>query len=105
MYIRHTVVVFVNEHKPLPLIPWFQYYIVCVYAMRSSMKACMYPCMCALVAGMGILEKKPLEECNEELKAKFWPTYKVCGVVAWRETVVFPLHSPVLFVQSFQGWS
>ena len=77
----------------------------CVCLCNSSMKACMYPCMCALVAGMGILERKPLEECNEELKAKFWPTYKVCGVVAWRETVVFPPHSPVLFVQSFQGWS
>ena len=64
----------------------------------------MCPCICALVVGMGILERKPLEECNEELKAKFWPTYKVCGGVAWRKTVVFPPHSPVLCVQSFQGW-
>ena len=33
--------------------------------------------MLVLNTGMGILERKPLEECKEELKAKFWPTYKV----------------------------
>ena len=33
--------------------------------------------MCVLNAGMSILERNTLEECKEELKVKFWPTYKV----------------------------
>lgn len=32
--------------------------------------------------GMSILEMKPLQTCVNEVKEKFWPTYKV-GVVFW----------------------
>lgn len=38
--------------------------------------------MCSFFFGMSFLELKPVSECIEEVKIKFWPTYKV-GVCVW----------------------
>lgn len=41
------------------------------------------PCaMAYFFFGMSAMELKPVKECVEEVKQKFWPTYKV-GVVFW----------------------
>ena len=64
-----------------PSMVFLVYVVVCVF--NEGKRACVY----WIDAGMGILERKPLEECKEELNAKFWPTYKVCVCVLcvqWR---------------------
>ncbi|XP_015604493.1 mpv17-like protein isoform X2 [Cephus cinctus] len=38
--------------------------------------------MCCFFFGINLLEFKPISECVEEVKQKFWPTYKV-GVCVW----------------------
>ncbi|XP_012233348.1 mpv17-like protein [Linepithema humile] len=38
--------------------------------------------MCSFFFGMNLLELKPVSECIEEVKIKFWPTYKI-GVCVW----------------------
>ncbi|XP_017881346.1 mpv17-like protein [Ceratina calcarata] len=58
--------------------------------------------MCCFFFGMNMLEMKPITECFEEVKQKFWPTYKV-GVCVWPvlQTVNFifvPEHNRVVYV-------
>lgn len=58
--------------------------------------------MCCFFFGMNLLEMKPITECFEEVKQKFWPTYKV-GVCVWPvlQTVNFifvPEHNRVVYV-------
>ncbi|XP_032675733.1 mpv17-like protein [Odontomachus brunneus] len=38
--------------------------------------------MCSFFFGMNLLELKPVSECIEEVKIKFWPTYKV-AICIW----------------------
>ncbi|GAB1866727.1 Mpv17-like protein [Camponotus japonicus] len=38
--------------------------------------------MCSFFFGMSFLELKPVSECIEEVKIKFWPTYKI-GICVW----------------------
>ncbi|XP_011494624.1 PREDICTED: mpv17-like protein [Ceratosolen solmsi marchali] len=38
--------------------------------------------MCCFFFGINLLELKPISECINEVKVKFWPTYKV-GVCVW----------------------
>lgn len=38
--------------------------------------------MCSFFFGINLLELKPVSECIEEVKIKFWPTYKI-GVCVW----------------------
>ena len=33
--------------------------------------------MCCFFFGINLLEFKPIAECAEEVRLKFWPTYKV----------------------------
>lgn len=37
--------------------------------------------MCCFFFGMNLLEQKSISECAEEVKQKFWPTYKVYLIV------------------------
>ncbi|KOC63833.1 Mpv17-like protein [Habropoda laboriosa] len=58
--------------------------------------------MCCFFFGMNLLEMKPIAECVEEVKRKFWPTYKV-GVCVWPvlQTINFflvPEHNRVVYV-------
>ncbi|XP_076654416.1 mpv17-like protein [Halictus rubicundus] len=58
--------------------------------------------MCCFFFGINLLELKPVAECVEEVKQKFWPTYKV-GVCVWPilQTVNFffvPEHNRVVYV-------
>ncbi|XP_012241995.1 mpv17-like protein [Bombus impatiens] len=58
--------------------------------------------MCCFFFGMNLLEMKPVAECIEEIKHKFWPTYKV-GVCVWPilQTINFffvPEHNRVIYV-------
>ncbi|OAD58935.1 Mpv17-like protein, partial [Eufriesea mexicana] len=58
--------------------------------------------MCCFFFGINLLEMKPVAECLEEVKHKFWPTYKV-GVCVWPilQTVNFflvPEHNRVVYV-------
>ncbi|XP_014487765.1 PREDICTED: mpv17-like protein [Dinoponera quadriceps] len=48
--------------------------------------------MCSFFFGMNLLELKPVSECIEEVKIKFWPTYKV-AICIWPilQTVNFVL--------------
>ncbi|XP_012176482.1 mpv17-like protein isoform X4 [Bombus affinis] len=61
--------------------------------------------MCCFFFGMNLLEMKPVAECIEEVKHKFWPTYKVkyVGVCVWPilQTINFffvPEHNRVIYV-------
>jgi len=38
--------------------------------------------MCSFFFGMSLLELKPVSECIDEVKIKFWPTYKI-GICIW----------------------
>ncbi|XP_043273280.1 mpv17-like protein [Venturia canescens] len=38
--------------------------------------------MCCFFFGINLLEFKPVSECVEEVRQKFWPTYKI-GVCVW----------------------
>lgn len=38
--------------------------------------------MCSFFFGMSLLELKPVSECIEEVKIKFWPTYKI-AICVW----------------------
>ncbi|XP_076159979.1 mpv17-like protein [Ptiloglossa arizonensis] len=58
--------------------------------------------MCCFFFGINLLEMKPVSECIEEVKQKFWPTYKV-GVCVWPvlQTINFffiPEHNRVVYV-------
>ncbi|XP_076674585.1 mpv17-like protein [Andrena cerasifolii] len=58
--------------------------------------------MCCFFFGMNLLELKPVAECVEEVKQKFWPTYKI-GVCVWPvlQTINFfliPEHNRVVYV-------
>lgn len=58
--------------------------------------------MCCFFFGMNFLEQKSILECTEEVKQKFWPTYKV-GVCVWPvlQTINFlliPEHNRVVYV-------
>ncbi|XP_076755468.1 mpv17-like protein [Xylocopa sonorina] len=58
--------------------------------------------MCCFFFGINLLELKPVSECIDEVKQKFWPTYKV-GVCVWPilQTVNFffvPEHNRVVYV-------
>ncbi|XP_076232725.1 mpv17-like protein isoform X2 [Calliopsis andreniformis] len=58
--------------------------------------------MCCFFFGINLLEMKPVAECLEEVKQKFWPTYKV-GVCVWPilQTINFflvPEHNRVVYV-------
>ncbi|XP_053987324.1 mpv17-like protein isoform X1 [Hylaeus anthracinus] len=58
--------------------------------------------MCCFFFGINLLEMKPVSECVEEVKQKFWPTYKV-GVCVWPvlQTINFfliPEHNRVVYV-------
>ncbi|XP_076626852.1 mpv17-like protein [Colletes latitarsis] len=58
--------------------------------------------MCCFFFGINLLEMKPVSECIEEVKRKFWPTYKV-GVCVWPvlQTINFfliPEHNRVVYV-------
>ncbi|KAK2586725.1 hypothetical protein KPH14_011760 [Odynerus spinipes] len=58
--------------------------------------------MCCFFFGMNLLEQKPIVECTEEVKQKFWPTYKV-GVCVWPvlqtiNFVLIPEHNRVVYV-------
>ncbi|CAK9809671.1 Mpv17-like protein 2 [Anthophora plagiata] len=58
--------------------------------------------MCCFFFGINLLEMKPVAECAEEVKRKFWPTYKV-GVCVWPilQTINFffiPEHNRVVYV-------
>ncbi|XP_012142244.2 mpv17-like protein isoform X2 [Megachile rotundata] len=58
--------------------------------------------MCCFFFGINLLELKPVSECVEEVKRKFWPTYKV-GVCVWPvlQTINFffiPEHNRVVYV-------
>ncbi|XP_012350589.1 mpv17-like protein [Apis laboriosa] len=58
--------------------------------------------MCCFFFGINLLEMKPITECIEEVKHKFWPTYKI-GVCVWPilQTVNFffiPEHNRVVYV-------
>ncbi|CAL1676740.1 unnamed protein product [Lasius platythorax] len=48
--------------------------------------------MCSFFFGMSFLELKPVSECIEEVKIKFWPTYKV-AICVWPilQTINFAL--------------
>ncbi|XP_039760871.1 mpv17-like protein 2 [Pararge aegeria] len=41
--------------------------------------------------GMSLLERKPVETCVNEVREKFWPTYKV-GVVFWSAAQTINFH-------------
>ncbi|KAL2732988.1 mpv17-like protein isoform X1 [Vespula maculifrons] len=58
--------------------------------------------MCCFFFGMNLLEQKSISECAEEVKQKFWPTYKV-GVCIWPilqtiNFVLIPEHNRVVYV-------
>lgn len=58
--------------------------------------------MCCFFFGMNLLEMKPVTECAEEVKRKFWPTYKI-GVCVWPvlqtiNFVLIPEHNRVVYV-------
>ncbi|XP_034188644.1 mpv17-like protein isoform X2 [Osmia lignaria lignaria] len=58
--------------------------------------------MCCFFFGINLLEMKPVAECIEEVKHKFWPTYKV-GVCVWPilqtiNFVLIPEHNRVVYV-------
>lgn len=58
--------------------------------------------MCCFFFGMNLLEMKPISECAEEVKQKFWPTYKI-GVCVWPilqtiNHVLIPEHNKVVYV-------
>ncbi|XP_043254564.1 mpv17-like protein [Colletes gigas] len=58
--------------------------------------------MCCFFFGINFLEMRPVSECIEEVKRKFWPTYKV-GVCVWPvlQTINFfliPEHNRVVYV-------
>ncbi|KYQ58341.1 Mpv17-like protein [Trachymyrmex zeteki] len=38
--------------------------------------------MCSFFFGMSLLELKPVSECIDEVKIKFWPTYKI-AICVW----------------------
>ncbi|XP_049867703.1 mpv17-like protein [Pectinophora gossypiella] len=44
--------------------------------------------MCSFYFGMSLLEMKPVHEAAAEVKAKFWPTYKV-GASIWPAIAMF----------------
>ncbi|CAL7947484.1 unnamed protein product [Xylocopa violacea] len=58
--------------------------------------------MCCFFFGINLLEMKPISECIDEVKQKFWPTYKI-GVCVWPilQTINFffvPEHNRVVYV-------
>lgn len=48
--------------------------------------------MCSFFFGMSLLELKPVSECIDEVKIKFWPTYKI-AICVWPilQTINFTL--------------
>ncbi|XP_014598369.1 PREDICTED: mpv17-like protein isoform X2 [Polistes canadensis] len=58
--------------------------------------------MCCFFFGMNLLEQKSISECIEEVKQKFWPTYKI-GVCVWPilqtiNFVLIPEHNRIVYV-------
>lgn len=58
--------------------------------------------MCCFFFGINLLEFKPISECAEEVRQKFWPTYKI-GVCVWPilqtiNFVLIPEHNRVVYV-------
>lgn len=58
--------------------------------------------MCCFFFGINLLEMKPISECVEEVRQKFWPTYKI-GICVWPilqtiNFVLIPEHNRVIYV-------